>query len=97
MALDDVLRLISPRTPEKAGRFLRCFYNRNGLARDEIQREAGLSRKDFEYLLTKFRRLKLIRGERSRQGYHYHLSRDGYAVRIEDMLINPIKIFGKGR
>jgi len=91
MALEDVAKLVSPRAPEIVLKILGCFYNKEGLTREEILKETGLNGKAFEYYLTKLRHFRLIQGEGRGGIYRYRLSPDGFHSRVDTLFVDPIK------
>jgi hypothetical protein len=90
-ALEDVARLVAPRRVDVVLRILRCFQGKESLTREEIICETGLGEKTFEYYLTKLRYFRLVQGFRSRNGYHYYISVDGFHSRIDTLFVDPVR------
>ena len=92
MALEDVAKLIAPRNPDPALRFLRCFYgNRDGLTKEEIIRGAGVSPKMFEYFLTRMRRWRMIRGKKVGAQWRYFLTPEAFHARIDTLFVDAVQ------
>ncbi len=90
-ALEDVAQLVAPRRADVVLRILRCFQGKESLTREEIIRETGLGEKTFEYYLTKLRHFRLVQGFKSRDGYHYYISVDGFHSRIDTLFVDPVR------
>ena len=91
MALEDVAKLIAPRNPDSALRFLRCFYgSKEGLTKEEIIRQTGMSPKMFEYFLTRMRRWRMIKGGRVKDQWRYFLTPEAFHARIDTLLVDAV-------
>ncbi len=92
MALEDVAKLIAPRNPDPALRFLRCFYRSNeGLTKEEIVRQTGISPKMFEYFLTRMRRWRMIKGTKVKNQWRYFLTPEAFHARIDTLLVDAVQ------
>lgn len=95
MGLEDLARFLAPKRPERAMAILRCFYkNEDGCTMSDLMRETGLREKALRYYITKFRRWKLLWTERRYcQPAIYHLEPRPFHVRLDTVLIDPLKAF----
>lgn len=91
MALEDVAKLISPKKPEDTLKILNAFYGKKELTIKQILEETGMDERIFRYYLTRFRKLKLIRGERTVHGYRYLISPHAFHAYLDGVLFQPVK------
>ena len=99
MGLNDLARFLAPKCPRRARAILQCFYgNDGGCTLADMMRETGMREKTLQYHLTKFRRWKLLWTERRhRAPAIYHLEMRPFHVRLDTVLIDPLRVFHDGQ
>jgi DNA-binding IclR family transcriptional regulator len=98
MALEDLAKMISPRSAQQVIAILHAFYPDNKpLTKEELLRETKLKKKMFEYLLTRLRHYRLIWGEKIGGEYRYYLDPNAFHTRLDTLFVDPIKNLVKRR
>ncbi len=92
MALEDVARLLSPKTPQNAVRLLECFRGGEPKTKEDLVRESGLSESMVEFYLTRMRRWYMLTARRERGGRTlYELNPEAFHARIDTLLVDPVR------
>lgn len=91
MALEDVARLVCPHAPDRALKLLKAFYKEGELSKNELLKASEMNEKIFRYYLTQFRKYRIIRGERTVNGYKYHLSPHAFHARLDTLFVDPLR------
>jgi len=65
------------------------------VSKEEILNETGMGAKLFGYYLTRFRKFRIIGGERTPEGYRYYISVGEAHGRLDAMFIDPLRTLGR--
>lgn len=92
MALEDVARLLSPKTPQNAVRLLECFRGGEAKTKEDLVRESGLSESMVEFYLTRMRRWYMVTARRGSDGKTvYEVNPEAFHARIDTLLVDPVR------
>lgn len=95
MALEDLVRLISPRCPKHALAILRVFYYQGKddiVTKADLMKQLGMKQRTLEYYITKLRHWRIISTERHWGGPpHYHLSPTAFHARVDTLLVDSLQ------
>ncbi|RLC85170.1 MAG: hypothetical protein DRJ03_12440 [Chloroflexi bacterium] len=95
MAIEDVLSIIccQQRLKEKIKDLL-LFLREGPMTKEEILKHLGLNQKQWEYIVTKLRKIYLLDGKHTENGYVYYISYEGFSMYLKmlrDTIYNLVK------